>query len=242
MSGRYTVSHIDDVKCALREDRSAIGKQQAAPAMVLQGLDKDGRQVFAPPAQNIGVKKWERCLELFWYAVMFVGNSCHHVQDKDGHEIAWFSYTTFLIIWGVFRQYVIDAPPDLRVPYLTARQNEMEFRRELFGYIQKEKVSLDEAFEKHGYNQLRRLFQYQANPGTVIKDAPPAVTAPPVHPPPNEKPPKKSAAEKRRARREKGQGKSNPGPPRKSNYQRPGYQRWHDDRPLERPRGKGRPY
>ena len=208
--------------------------------MVLQGLDDKGRQVFAPPAQTIGIKKWERCLELFWYAVMFVGNACHHVQDTTGKEIPWFSYTTFLVLWGVFRQYVIDAAPDLRVPYLTARQNEMEFRRELFGYIQKEKVSLDVAFEKHGYNQLRRLFQYQSNPGTVIKDpAPPAVAAPPANPPPVKK---KTAAEKRRARRETMQAspQKHKGPPRRSGYQKSGYGRW-DDRPLERP-GKHRPY
>ena len=125
-----------------------------------------GKPVFQNVQQQIGMTKWVRCLELFWYAVMFIGNATHHCEKvaPEGGEavmIPWMAFSTFLIIWGAFKQYVIEAPPDLRLPYRVARQAEMEFRREIFTYIQREKVSFDEAFKAHGYTQLRRLFQYQ---------------------------------------------------------------------------------
>ena len=128
--------------------------------------------VFGQVQQSVNMKQWERALELFWYAVMFVGNAVHYCEKEENGkkvQVAWFGYTTFLTIWAAFKQYVLEASFTMRMPWETARQCEIELRREIFGYVQKHKVSFDEAFEKHGYSQLRRLFQYQISMTPILK-------------------------------------------------------------------------
>lgn len=244
VSGRYTVGHVDDVKCALREDRmgAAKDKTQPQPAMNL-GLDSHGKLVTTQVQTDIGMTKWVRCLELYWYAILFVGNATHHCENSEGVQVPWMSMSTFLVIWGAIKQYVIEAPPNLRINYVTARGAELEFRREIFMHIAKMKCSFDVAFKEHGYTQLRRLFQYQTNVvvNKPVIDGSGAPNPKPPKPPKKVKGPKKEKGDKEK--KEKGGGKGHP----KSGYERRhddqwgdkrgyGPHRYGDDRPLDRPK------
>ena len=171
MSGRYSVDDIDNVKCQIHDNRVKDGAQKNT-AQVIKGVNATGNLVIGNQQQNwISMSKWVRCVELYWWAVLFIGNACHTVFNDKNEQIPWMSLTTFLEIWCAIKQYVIEASPDIMIPYRTARIAELEFRREVFGHLAKYKQSFDETMEKFGRNELRRLFQYQTNNGhAVIKD------------------------------------------------------------------------
>jgi len=72
-----------------------------------------------------------------------------------------------MVIWSNFKQYILEAAPDIRIPFQLARDLELDFRREIFQYISKHRCTFDQMWSDFGYTTMRRLFQYQIS---IYKD------------------------------------------------------------------------
>ena len=162
LSGRYEVLSLDSVKCQMLDKRLKDGAAQQQAQMQLQGLN-NGTLTFGAPKIDLGYIRWKRALELMWYAILFIGNAVHTEKDEAGNDIPWMSWTTHMRIWAAFKQFVIEAPALLMIPFVQAETLEYEFRMVIFDYIRKYGGSFDNAMTKVGWIQLQTFFRYQNN-------------------------------------------------------------------------------
>ena len=170
VAGHYEVDDLESVHCTMKDQRVNLHDPQNK-AMVLKGYTPSGDPIFAPMDEAQSYVKWCRALELYYYALFFVGNAVHVCKDEAGKEVPWMSLTTLFRIWALMKQYVIEAIPSLRVPFIKAKTHELEFRHECFNLLKQSagKKTLDNVMEDWGWNALRNLFSYQNN-GVVVQD------------------------------------------------------------------------
>lgn len=170
VAGHYEVDDLESVHCTMKDQRVNLHDPQNK-AMVLKGYTSSGDPIFAPMDEAQSYVKWCRALELYYYALFFVGNAVHMCKDEGGKEIPWMSLTTLFRIWAIMKQYVIEAIPSLRVPFIKAKTHELEFRHECFNLLKQSagQKTFDKVMEEWGWNALRNLFSYQNN-GVVVQD------------------------------------------------------------------------